>query len=751
MGGRPKNMERHGLLSDSILPPSSPITMSSPSELPQSPTRSSRRKPRGNPSITPRRFGRFFTPRSALAGGGRKILGNLSAAAVNSYPLSPQSLVDDALSSDPICPSPSDRPGVISAEGRKRRANDQSEPVVKRRGVLLEDIALPKPDFRREDVENAGSRDVVMQDIIKDFKPGQDVLGQRRKAVLNHFFKAPRTSSKKLLNEATNISALTSPHKEVATTEEPYRPRPIRKFGNRGFEAQLLDREHGYAQRAGRQHLTFPAYDVRAETAPFYSRNLDLVHCTSQSGQGNTIPFCLSSSRSAPITAIGDEEGCVRFLNTSMTESPSESKISFYGKIHDNAIMDLSFSEDDMRLATACGDRTGKIIDVATETVAVNLDVKHQDSLRQVAFQPGQASGNVLATSDRAGRIQIWDLRCSSVPVGSFSTRSVSGTIRRNPELRAGFAQTVNTIDNAHQRTTQGITSSASVTAIQWLPAGREHLLLTASEANASIKLWDTRYMKPRRQAEETPVAATPEPSTHAWRSYGITSLALGSDAARLYAVCRDSTVYAYSVAHLVLGHAPELVDNASKRRPTGAEGMGPLYGFRHDMFRAHSFYVKSAIRPAGRDGRTSDMLAVGSSSSCAMLFPLDERHMRTAWDRRAHLLDDPARSGSFTTTTPSQSFSSTPSFSGPSSSPIPIFRAGTPLIRGHAREVAVPSWSYDGKLVTASDDYIVRHWQQGDGSQARHLRRVGEFGGERHMAGWADVEDDWDMEDDEA
>jgi hypothetical protein len=93
-------------------------------------------------------------------------------------------LIDDVLSSDPVCPSPSDRPGAISAEARKRKGNgEQSEPVVKRRGVLLEDIALPRPDFHRGSVENAASQDVVMHDV-KDVKPGLDVLGQRRKAVL---------------------------------------------------------------------------------------------------------------------------------------------------------------------------------------------------------------------------------------------------------------------------------------------------------------------------------------------------------------------------------------------------------------------------------------------------------------------------------------------------------------------------------------------------------------------------------------
>jgi WD40 repeat protein len=737
-------MENHGILSDSLLPPSSPMTMPSPASdlpLPQSPTRTTRRKPRGNPSITPRRFGRFFTPRSALNGGGRTILGSLSAAAVNSnansFPLSPESLANDPLSSDPIYPSPSDRPG----QSRKRKDNDQhqaAEPVIKRRGFLLQDIPMPQPDFGKPNVENTGSRDVKMATKLGQ----EDILGQKRKAVLNHFFMAPRGSSR--------MQDL--PVSDVTVEEPPYQPRPIRKFGNRGFEAQLLDREHGYSRRDGRQHLSLPAYDTRIQTETFYSNSSDLVHCESRDGPGNTIPFCLASFHRAPLTAIGDEEGCVRFLATNGMFSNNE-KTSSQVRVHDNAIMDLSISNDDMRLATACGDRTAKIVDVTTMAVAVNLstgsDQAHEDTLRQVAFQPGQANGSVLATSDRAGRIQVWDLRCSAVPVNNFSTPKPNRYLR-NLNLAPGYAQVVNTIDNAHLRTAQGNVSSASVTAIQWLNPGREHLLLSASEANASIKLWDTRYIKPRRQAGETPLAATPQPSTHTWRTYGITSLALSGDAARLYAVCRDSTVYAYSVPHLMLGHAPELLDGAYKRRPTGAEGMGPLYGLRHDKFSARSFFIKSAIRPAGPNG-SAELLAVGSSSSCAMLFPLDERHMRTAWGQRSHLLDS-----SFTSSTPNSSFSSAPatpsaSFSGPSSSSLPIFRVGTPLVHGHEREVAIPSWTCEGKLVTASDDSVVRHWQQDDGTRARYLRRVGEFGGERHMAGWAEVEDEWDDDEDES
>ena len=440
----------------------------------------------------------------------------------------------------------------------------------------------------------------------------------------------------------------------------------------------------------------------------------------------------------------------------------ADAKVDMHISAHDNAIMDLAFSQDDMRLATACGDRTGKIIDVATQTTAFELAGGHCDSLRQIAFQDGQANGSTLATSDRAGRIQIWDLRCSPMPVNCFSTVAPGGGVtHRNTDIETMFSKTVNTIDNAHERTVNGSTSSASVTAIQWMPTGREHLLLSASEANACIKLWDTRYIKPRRQATEVPLAVTPEPRSHAWRSYGMTSMALSSDAARLYSVCKDSTVYAYSTSHLILGHAPELENNATKRKPSGVEGIGPLFGFKHDLFRAQSFYVKCSIRPS-RIAGGPELLAVGSTDSCAVLFPTDERYMRNAWSQRSHILDNPSTStsSSFSSAppppTPAQtsanpffSFScSTPSaaLGGSGGSSIPIFRSGTALVRGHSREVTTLSWSHEGKLVTASDDYVVRQWQRDEGA-ARHLRTVGEFGGERHMAGWADVGADWDID----
>lgn len=468
--------------------------------------------------------------------------------------------------------------------------------------------------------------------------------------------------------------------------------------------------------------------------------------CNSYSSNGYTIPFSLASCHRTALTAIGDEDGFIRLFSTSdePTQDP-DSKCAVSFQAHSNAIMDLCFSDDDFRLATACGDRSGKVMDVMSQTVAVELAGGHSHSMRRVEFQPGTANGNILATSDRDGTIQIWDLRIPLGPTGNFSTVGEDGIVERPRSSVPFWAKTINTIGDAHARNVGGVSSSASVTAVHWLPPGREHLLLSASEANAVVKLWDTRYIKSRRQPDATPVCYTREPPTHRWRPYGVTSMALGGDASRLYAVCKDSTVYAYSVAHLMLGHAPELSENPPRKKlGPAAEGLGPLYGFKHENFQVKSFYVKCSIRK--KHGTDTELLAVGSTDKCAVIFPTDERYMWDEWDRdgRRPPRDEPSpaerRAG---TRRPVRG-----ALSADHTDAIPVVRNGVPLIRGHTREVTTVDWSNEGKLVTSSDDYIVRHWQE-DREEAAELRTCGEFGGRRHMSGWADVAEDWDEDDD--
>ncbi|KAF6843796.1 WD domain protein [Colletotrichum musicola] len=794
--------------SDGLVPASSPT-------LPSSPPQRSVRKERRKAVLTPRKFTRFFAPRGSSSRSSRPALAEMDGPAINAQPTPPPRSNREA--AEPMSPTsnasllspfgseevPKKRKrGIVDAIPMKlpqpargsntKRSRTQLEELEEEVPLGRSPIAR-SPLSRSENVEDrvigspelhsptalpplgrsypAGPRESPDEFARKlssltasnfasmgheGLRPRSTLVGPEHRfgklkpsnQLQIDYFKCNRAGVQ-ASDKAKPPSSLVkpSPPSREASPVAQYLPQPVLKLRNRGFGAQLLMREQGSTPRPGRERLEYPAFDSRASTASFWSRSTDTHMCNAHLTQSTTIPFSLASCHNAPLTAIGDEEGFIRFFDTTITPygAPPRSKVDIVIQAHQNAIMDVAFSDDDLRLASACGDRSGKIFDVMSQSVAAELNGGHFQSMRRVEFQPGQANGNIVATSDRDGKIQIWDLRCCASPAKAFSTRGPEGVVHRDRNLPPLWARTTNTIDNAHARTVEGITSPASVTALQYMPAGREHLLLSASEANACIKLWDTRYITPRNRPDATPLAVTAEPATHRWRPYGLTSLALGSDGARLYAVCKDNTVYAYSTAHLMLGSAPELSTRPPRQRAGAAvQGLGPLYGFKHDMFHVKSFYVRCAVRPVSVSG--TELLAVGSTDKCAVLFPTDERAMREHWDTQSHLPRTVADASEATGATDQQKSAA--------GTQVPIVRNGTPLVRGHQREVTGVSWSSKGKLVTISDDYTARHWQEGDDGSAANgaawdLRTGGEFGGRRHLSGWADVADDWDDDDD--
>lgn len=430
-------------------------------------------------------------------------------------------------------------------------------------------------------------------------------------------------------------------------------------------------------------------------------------------------------------------------------------------------MLDLAFSPDDLLLATASGDQTSRIIDMPTQRATFTM-AGHISSVKQVKFQPG--SSNVVATSSRDGSVLLWDLRCKGHdgPVRDLkvSLDGSDGPTAAHQSER--YASSVNSMKEAHAPAPRQMTESAtqtaakpslvrdspsrtepqarrgdvSVTALAFLPAGREHLLLTGSEANASVKLWDLRTTHSHRRIRAIPLSSTKQPDSHnSHRHFGLTSLALSGDGARLYTVCRDNTVYAYSTSHLILGHAPELSMKAPRaRRPGGVEkeGLGPMYGFRHPQFHATTFYVRSALRPAAND--KSELLAVGSSDGCAVLFPTDERYLGRV-SAVSPVSKYPLTSSRPTLT---RTDSGNTLFTRLNDT-VPIYQHGSPLVRGHSREVTDMTWTHGGNLVTVGDDLTARCWREGP--DARDLRIGGETEGRRWGCGWAETVGDWDSD----
>ncbi|KAF2773938.1 WD40 repeat-like protein [Teratosphaeria nubilosa] len=451
----------------------------------------------------------------------------------------------------------------------------------------------------------------------------------------------------------------------------------------------------------------------------------------------HSLPFCSASCNTNTLVAAGDEKGSIRLMDSAVNEDFRTPHVNF--KVHSNAIMDMAFSADDYLLASASGDQTARVVDMHTQQVLAILS-GHGSSVKQIRFQPN--TDNIITTSARDGTVKVWDLR--SGELGSVASLRVSQRRFLNedgveePSVR--YCNEGILVGPAH-RSVNGVTtspsilksedSSVSITSIQHLPNGREHLLLTASELSASVKLWDLRNARSRSPVA---LAATPLPETHRkTRNFGLSSMMLSGDGARLYTLCKDATVYAYSTNQILLGAAPEMSNGSRRRAPKETKvGLGPLYAFRHPALRTETFYVKSSMRPARGDG--SEILAVGSSSGCAVLFPTDERHFKRP-QRDDEDSDDEDDMPSLTR-----------KLARASTSSLPVYQQGTALIRGHTKEVTSMTWTYDGDLVTVADDFTTRVWRE-DAEQARHLRNCGEGGGQRWGMGWADVDAAWDQE----
>ncbi|KAI1772946.1 WD40 repeat-like protein [Hypoxylon cercidicola] len=715
--------------------------MSNPNLL--SPPRASNGKERRNPSITPRKFRRFFTPRSRVPtriSPARKALQDLAAPNLNNRYQTPAP-------SSPLLP-PTSSMGPMPDENLPDSPTQRSK---RRKFHHTPDSSPCRPS------------------VSFNLPPSADI----RPALLSPIRSLASSQENMDSDEDESDDEMELPSQSVPVKR-------ITPLTSRGLAGQLVQRELGGMPRARRSYMSFPTTDWRIDTAGFYSRPDDTHECIShETGGTRCIPFCTATCNTNSLIAVGDEEGRIRLLD-SASGNPQEpfSKIHLCFQAHTNAIIDLSFSEDDSLLATASGDQTGRVIDMMTQSPIATLQ-HHTASLKQVRFQPGQANKSVLATSSRDGSVQIWDLRCTGRPVSGIAppmTRENNLRFRHAPP-KQGCA--VNSLYHAHAHTSRqvqqvpvgtagdtpsrrelpGRVNNISVTALQFLPEGQEHLLLTACEADACIKLWDIRSIHSSRQKIPSPLSVTAPPSSHQhWRSFGISSLALGTGASRLYALCKDNTVYAYSTAHLILGHAPELSTRngeAPRRRHNAVphQGLGPLYGFRHPSFFVTSFYVKCAVRQA-RNGR-SEMLAVGSSNSTPVLFPTQERYFRNGLtDAMSSLTLENS-----TIATSQQPASETDQANNAPRAPtthqrlkddIPIVKIGTPLIRGHEEhEVGAVSWTNEGKLITSGDDYLIRCWNEGK-EEATDLRTGGETGGRRWGCGWADVGSDFDEADDD-
>lgn len=657
------------------------------SDIPSSPpphvANTGNRKPKRPPPITPKRFQKFFTPRASTNGSSRvsrssRQLQDITRTAVN-----------------------------------RGNATHRTTP---RKTVNFVDINVEN----NVQTPQLSSRKRKTPYLSPESSPAQSSPTKR------HKYATPPPFS--ILEDAPVF-------------DEPPVPifqEPIRRLKNLGGTSRKLTRSFGGLLSVGRGLRRDHCASWQDYTANFYTSSDD-YHELPQGAP----PFCTATCNVNSLVAVGDEDGWVHLLDAEDEAPSSFSKAHVSWRAHGNAVMDIQFSSDDKWIATGSGDQTGQIIDAQTQQT-VHVLAKHKSSVKQIRFQPGD--DNIVATSSRDGAVQIWDLRCKG---GHINVHSAWGE-------DAPYASTIRSLASAHVdigpivstvKTNPSLKSEAfnrrndvSVTALSFLPTGREHLLLTASDASTSVKLWDIRGRYSLR-GPALPLSTTRHPESHTrHRHFAINSLTLSGDAARLYALSKDNTIYAYSTSHLILGTAPELsLSNSSKHQRTQQEGLGPIYGFRHRNFHAGSFYVKASLRKA--TGDRPELLAVGSTDGSPVLFPTDE----TFFGREQNREETPELPQLRRSTRPSllRKSSSFTKFANQLADTIPIYEYGTPLIRGHDAEVTSVSFTRGGKLISVGDDFRVRRWREGP--KARELRQCGEAEGKRWQCGWAATSETYD------
>lgn len=227
-----------------------------------SPPRRNNGKERRNPSITPRKFRRFFTPRTGVSS-------HLASGHISPARKALRDLAAPTLNHRLQTPAPSSPLKASSEYGQ----DDQDE------NTIENDLRAKRRKLQHTP-ESSPFQPLHLEPLL------------------------PLTSEKPsvLLSPIQSIhsSQTTLPDLDESDCED-LDQKPIRRLApisSRGFAGQLLQRGLGGRPCAGRSYMSYPASDWKTETADFCSQPSNVHNCTSHDGPGRCIPFCTAACNS---------------------------------------------------------------------------------------------------------------------------------------------------------------------------------------------------------------------------------------------------------------------------------------------------------------------------------------------------------------------------------------------------------------------------------------------------------------------
>ncbi|HKR59134.1 MAG TPA: WD40 repeat domain-containing protein [Pyrinomonadaceae bacterium] len=188
---------------------------------------------------------------------------------------------------------------------------------------------------------------------------------------------------------------------------------------------------------------------------------------------------------------------------------------------HDNAVNGIAFSPDAKLMATAGGERTIKLWDVATATELRSL-VGHHDAVFAVAFSP---NGKMIASGSYDGTVKMWDVatgdelrsldaHAMGVYAVAFSPDGKTIASGGAEDSRYEELHAIKLWDSTSGALLRSVERESEVRSLSFSPNGK--MIVSDESGSNAIVWWDTNTGKKARElrsslAELDAVALSPD------------------------------------------------------------------------------------------------------------------------------------------------------------------------------------------------------------------------------------------------
>lgn len=232
------------------------------------------------------------------------------------------------------------------------------------------------------------------------------------------------------------------------------------------------------------------------------------------------------------LLALANEDGELVIWNINK-------KDRFYNRAHYNAIFDLAWQFDQLKLVTASGDHTARLLSISNERIDVEQTYyRHSRSVKSVSFC--QEDSWIFATGSRDGNIFVWDTRCKN---DTGFRNSIPDNQIFNSHCRKKISN-VNTPKRKHYFSK--VSGENSVTGMVFQNG---KTLISCGAGDGVVKFWDLRKAYSLSKREPIPKHTIPYPGDT--KRNGFCNLLLDESGVRLFINCLDNVIYCYNIAGL--------------------------------------------------------------------------------------------------------------------------------------------------------------------------------------------------------